>query len=603
MIRPKLPAIFRWKYVLPRVAILAAVVAAVRFGLDPALKYLIVAGGEAALGAKVDVAELSTSLADGRITIDGFAATNPQRPMHNLAAAERMQLDVDVAALLRKRLVVKNGVVSGIVLDSDRTESGALDPTTAEADAGPSMFDPVVDAASDTATDWFNGLSERAEADLEEKLATPRVLREREAAWETQYAALKTRADSLRAKAKQIETDFREAKKNPLRAAQQLQTIQQQLVETQAELKSTIGELQALPAQAKADKQAIDEARKQDQAFLKETLNIAKTDGGQLTEYLLGDLAHGYVAQSVGWVNYLRTWVPKSKMMRPARAPGTNVLFVDRRQPQCLIERVELTGSAQVDGQPLEITGLLTDASTEPELHQRPMQLRLVSGGAISGDLLVTVDRRRGASHDTLVLNCPHLKLGERTLGKADSLAVNVASGEASLAAEITLEGDALSGFIRLHQASTLAASTPALHDKRIADMLSESLQGVDQLDADIELAGTTRKPQIKIESNLGPQLAEGINGAVRKYLTESRDRLIVKVQGKVDDQLAKLDARRQAAQQQLLGKLGEDQQSFSQIAALMGGGGSLGGAVSGALGGVSIPQLGKVLPRDLIQR
>src|SRR5262249_44324283 len=162
----------------------------------------------------------------------------------------------------------------------------------------------------------------------------------------------------------------------------------------------------------------------------------------------LGDLAHGYIAQGVGWVNYLRTWVPKSKMQRPPRAHGTNVLFVDRRLPKCLIERVELTGSAQVDGQTLDVTGLLTDATTEPELHERPMQRHLVGGGATGGDLLITGDRRGGAAHDSLVLDCPRLMLAERTLGRADKLAVKVAGGEASLNAEITLVGDELSGFI-----------------------------------------------------------------------------------------------------------------------------------------------------------
>src|SRR5205085_5894801 len=140
-------------------------------------------------------------IVDGRLVIDGFAAANPQHPMRNLAAADHVQLDVDSSALLRKRLVVKNGVVGGIVFDSNRTESGALEVTAVDADAGPSMFDPMFDAASDTATDWFNGLSGRVEDDLESKLATPRVLRERQDAWEKQYADLKARADELRAKA------------------------------------------------------------------------------------------------------------------------------------------------------------------------------------------------------------------------------------------------------------------------------------------------------------------------------------------------------------------------------------------------------------------
>src|SRR5262245_33383082 len=90
-------ALFRWKYVLPRAMVLAALFAAFRFGLDPLLKYALVAGGEAALGAKVEVADLSTSLLDGQIVVDGLAAANPQKPMRNLVDADHMHLNVDFA--------------------------------------------------------------------------------------------------------------------------------------------------------------------------------------------------------------------------------------------------------------------------------------------------------------------------------------------------------------------------------------------------------------------------------------------------------------------------------------------------------------------------
>ncbi len=36
----------RWKYVLPRLVILLIIGLAIRFGLDPALKWAIVTGGE-----------------------------------------------------------------------------------------------------------------------------------------------------------------------------------------------------------------------------------------------------------------------------------------------------------------------------------------------------------------------------------------------------------------------------------------------------------------------------------------------------------------------------------------------------------------------------
>jgi hypothetical protein len=78
--RPKLPPIFRWQYVVPRLAVVAVVVLTVRFCLDPAIRWAIVFSGESAIGAKVDVADVNTSLRGGELTITGLAAANPGKP-------------------------------------------------------------------------------------------------------------------------------------------------------------------------------------------------------------------------------------------------------------------------------------------------------------------------------------------------------------------------------------------------------------------------------------------------------------------------------------------------------------------------------------------
>ncbi|MBA3483748.1 MAG: hypothetical protein H0T51_18245, partial [Pirellulales bacterium] len=82
---------------------------------------------------------------------------------------------------------------------------------------------------------------------------------------------------------------------------------------------------------------------------------------------------------------------------------------------------------------------------------------------------------------------------------------------------------------------------------------------------------------------------------AVRKYLTERKDRLVAKVQGKVDQQVAKLETRRQEAQQELLAKLGDDQKLITQLASLIGG--------TPSLDSTSIPQIGKAISFDKLKR
>lgn len=572
MKRPKLPPIFRWKYIAPRLAIVIAVVLAVRYGLDPALRWGIIVSGEAAVGAKVEVAALTTSLRGGTLTVDGVAVANPGKPMRNLLESSQIRLEIDGAQLLRKRVVVHNGKIDGIKFDGERTTSGALE-ILPETPAEPSALDPVYAAAQETAAGWFDDLTGRMEQDLLGSLATPQVAEELKRRWPEQYQALRKRADDLRAKSKQIETAFRDAKKNPLRGMQQVDELRKQLTETQAELQTTLAEIKALPEQAKADRLALDAARKQDQAFIKEHLKLSGIDPDELNRYLLGETASGYLEQTTWWIEQVRKFVPKNRVAAPTRTRGTNVVFAGRRQPKMLLERIELAGEARLDGQPMAFTGTLTDVASEPELHERPLQLAIHSSGAVDGVLLVELDRRGEVAHDSIKIDVPQLNLAHRTLGRADKLAVTVAPGAASLKADVRLDGDQLVGTIELKQSSTLAAQTPVLRDDRIAAVIRESLSGVDRLEAKIELAGTLKQPSIRIESNVGPQLASGVSGAVKKYLTDRKDRIMAKVQGEVDEQLAKLQAERDKAQQELMAALGENQQMVTQLASVMGGG------------------------------
>jgi uncharacterized protein (TIGR03545 family) len=587
-------SVFRWQYFVPRIVVVAAVVLTVKYGLDPFLRWALITGGEAAIGAKVEVADVITSLRGGEITITGIAAANPRKPMRNLFETEQLRLEVDAAQLLRNRVVVHDGLIGGLQFDSERTTSGALE-ASADADAGPSAFDPIISAAQGKALAWFDDLSGRVERDLMASLATPKVIDELEARWPQQYEALKARAEGLRTKSKQIEATFRKVKKNPLRNLPQLEQLQQELAKTQAELKSTLAEIKGLPEQAKADRKAIDAARKQDEQFFREHLKLANIDAGELNQYLLGETAGGYLSQTTYWIDQAQKFIPKKKIAPPSRTRGTNVLFVARKQPKFLVERVKLAGEARVSGQPLTFTGELVDAASEPELHDRPLRMTLVGAGAIDGNIVVELDRRGDVPHDSLTIDVPKLLLADRTLGKADKLAVKVTPGEASIKADIHIDGDQLTGVIEVHQSSTLAADTPMLRDDRLAAVLQESLSGVDQLAATVHLSGTLKKPDLKIESNLGPQLAAGVDGAVRKYLTERKDRLVAKVQGRVDEQVAKLESRRQEAQQELLAKLGEEQKLITQLASMMGG--------TPSLDSVSIPQLGKAISFDKLKR
>ncbi|MBX3433697.1 MAG: TIGR03545 family protein [Pirellulales bacterium] len=574
--KPKRQGLLRWGYVLPRLAVALVLVGLVRYGLDPALKWAITASGEAALGAKVEIGELRTTLRGGRLEIRDFAAAHPAKEMRNLVEAGAGTFAIDVAELCRGRLRVVDGRVTGIAFDGERTVSGALSARDkSDADAGPSMFDPLVDAAVEHGGAWFDDVSSRLESDLESQLQTPAVARDLEARWPQEYAELRSVVDDLQVRGKRLEAAAKELKKNPLRNLAATEQLAADVAAIDRQAKELHARLETLPKQAEADRKAIDAARKHDERFLREqAAALKKLDGDQLSRYLLGDEAHGYVETTLAWVETARALVPKKRpSAKPPKRRGVTVVFADRPRPAVLVERVELLGSARLDGRTLELAGLLTHATSHPHLHPEPARLALRGSGAQEFTLEATLDRRSDVAHDTLVFHCPQLPLPGRTLGKAEKIAVEVAPGTASLAAHVELVGDRIEGTVQYLQGMTrLTASTPAVRDAGLEEALNESLANLARIEAKLVLSGTTRRPRFELTSNLGPDLAAGFDRAFRAYLTDKSNRIVAKAQAKVDEQVAKLDGKRRAAQDELLAKLGDNQELLAQLGGLAGG-------------------------------
>ena len=582
----------RWKYVLPRLAILAVLAVALRFGLDPALKWALVTSGESSVGAKVEVADIETSLWDGQLTVKQLAIANPNSPMHNLLEAADSKLQLDTGALLHGRVVVTDGTIGGLQFDTDRETSGALAETEVSESTGPSVFDPLFDQAGQMGEAWFDQLGDRLDTDIASQLKSPQVAKDLKQRWPEQYEALQQQVKSIRTRGKEIEAKIREVKSNPLRGFKKLAQLQQDLKGLQEEVKSVQQQISALPDQAKQDQQAVLAAREHDEALLREKLKIGSLDGEGLTQTLLGQPVSEGLASALDWVRWAREQVPSNRAKEKAsRSRGTNVVFT-APQPDYVVEKLALEGLAQLDGQPLQLTGSLTNWCNQPKLLPEPTQLEMRGSGAMPLDLRLVMDRRKAIDRDKLLVTIPQWAIAGTTLGKPDKFAIDMANGTANFEVELRLEGDQVAGEIQFEQKSLqLTARLKDSTNQHIASALKQSLAAVNQLQANVLLSGTLKKPKFKIESDIGTQIADGLNASLKRAFQQQSDQLLASTREKVDAQMQQLTQLREQAQQQLLSQLGEGQEFLAQAAALTGG------SNSGLPGG--IPQLGKSLRLD----
>jgi|GEM_PF-891845 len=595
--------LFRWKYVLPRLALVLTVVLSIHFGLDPLIRWAVVAGGESAVGAKVELASLGSSLSRGEIMLGPWQIANPHSPLRNLLQADRGRLQIDTRALLAKRLVIRDGTLRGLRWDTPRATSGALDTeetTRADTSSGPADFSPWLESGRQAGADWLAATRERLEQDLTGQLETPQVVRELQDRWPRQAARMGARIEALRVQTGQIQSQLKAARQNPLRGLEHAGQLQQSLQGVQQEMLVVQEQLSRWPGQATEDRQALELARDHDRQFLRDTLHGDGLDGAQLSKQLLGPVVADRLRTVLGWVGRVRSLAPN----RPVRAKtdakrGVVVHFVGSRpQPSLHIRRLALTGSARLGSTSTDWIGTLTDVSSQPNLLEQPTQLCMQGIGTLDFKVNITLDRTGGLARDDIRLDCPGLLLPDSTLGSG-TLALRLSPGKTSLQLHLVLVDERLDGQIHLQQSAVqLRRADPSESPAnpvvaRLARLVGQSLAGIEQLDTTVRLAGSLQQPTWQIQSNLGPQLAQGVNRATRQLLEQQAATLQASLDKQAERQWNRLAKQRETTRQQLLARLGNGRQLVEQLARLGGG------PAARSIPQQSIPQLGK-LPASL---
>ncbi|MCO6042777.1 TIGR03545 family protein [Aeoliella sp. ICT_H6.2] len=537
---------FRFSYIVPRLVLVVLLLVATEIGSGYLLQWGIISGGESVVGAKVEVGRVKASLLETRVAIRDLAVANPRSPMNNLVVAERIEIDFDSTALLRKKLIADYGVISGLDFGTQREISGALPeaPPMADDSSSPGWVKPM---ATQYAEAWLADLEGRFSTDVHQQLESVRLAEELAERWPQKYKDLQSKAKAIKAQAKQLEQDVRTAKTNPLRHAEFLTQVPQRVGELQRSLKSLQGEVKALPDQLKADQARIAQARKHDEQLIREKLKLGDIDGKELSNYLLGEKITAPAGEVISWVRWARQFVPprNQKVVQAPADRGQNIQFAGCQQlPDMLVKAVRLDGSARLGGQPVELVGVVRDWTNQPSLHKKPTTLELTTKGGLPLTIQATFDRSQLACRDEIQCTASDLLLPKTALGREGKLQLAVAPTRADVVLTLHLVDDKLEGKLELTQGALNIKPTVAAGalGERLETALTASIGRIEKASTTVDITGTLDHPQFDLHSTLGEHLATAISQAAKDVVASERQRLLALGQQEMDAQLAKLD-------------------------------------------------------------
>ncbi|HEY3964787.1 MAG TPA: TIGR03545 family protein [Planctomycetaceae bacterium] len=575
----------RWGYIIPRVLVLAGIWAFFAFGFDPSLRLGAISAAQKAVGAKVEIGAIKTGSLPLGLWVSNVQVANRNAPGTNLIEFESLVLEVSGEGLARKSLIVDEGELTGLRWGTPRQDSGLLPAAPAQKDQQVKDEPPTVESDSATAkfeTDMqargknlFGGLAGKAKLAIDpNRFESVRMGTELEKKWDANFSQLEAQANDLKKEIDDIKQLAQSKNGNNL---DRLEGFRKALTESKDALqriKQLKTEVDAEKQQSRTDFAAFNQARDRDLTRIREQVDLFQADPQQIAEYLLGPELHRRISEIIDWTKWARTNYSRAAHdPAPARMRGEVIEFThETALPRVLIKLLKISGQGEVHDQPLEFTGTLTGLTSNPVLYGQPAVLQMNAEGPADVDLKVVFDYTNPdvePSHEVFLTytagHAPPLHLGDD-----GSLAVTVTGEKLTCRAQLKLVGESLTGTLQFQQQpATLTAKLGGDRsqvDSHVIEGINDIFAGIKNLQGTLQIRGTLESPQLAIQSNIGQQIATGMNTALAHQLDQGREALAAKLNDQVAQQTDKLKGLFKQKSQGLAAQLNLNEQQVTQL-------------------------------------
>jgi uncharacterized protein (TIGR03545 family) len=524
----------RWSYIIVRGSIVACIWAFFTYAFDPLLKIGLVSSAESAAGAKVDVGGFSTNLFPPRVTITDFAMANQQAPSTNLFEFAQLDGRVSGTALLKGNYVIDEATLTGLRWDTKRSTSGKLEETEElePVDDGPGL----ADKAKNVGKEWANGLLDRVKLDYDpNNYESVRLATRYEDEWKTDFDDLETRVKGVDGQYKKLRDLIKNAKGKPLERIRAYDQVRIHGTKLLRDLNKMKVDLASLPTKARTDLGTLNSARQRDTAEIQSKVkNLFDGNGDDLSEFLLGPELHHRVERGLSWFKWADGRVDEfQNRPKPKRFRGEDIHFETLEPlPEYLVRLVNISGSGVIGGDQLALEGTIRDIASDPIMHGKPIVMRMEGKGEGLLRVKSTFDRtKKDVATNQFEFDYALPRVIEQKLGDDDSLVVTVTAQHTRWHGKILTQGDAIQGTVSMVQTPvSMIADLNSDVDERLRNIVGASVSKIRRIDAIVRISGTIKKPKLKLETNLGQVISEGVKEGLQEQLSTEKEALIAKL-------------------------------------------------------------------------
>lgn len=560
----------KWNYLLPRFALAAILWVFFAFAFDPLVRTGLVQLGESLTGTKVAVASLQTgffppSIKSGPITI--ASRSNNKR---NLASFDQIEMKLSGKPLLYRNLIVEEATISGMEFDTPRSAVDQLPENTPDQSGSGFHLDSshFRKKSQELGKSWLSILKDSAAEQLDpNRLQTVRVSKIIEKEWKQRFDQYETRLQQVKLEIDSVQDQVKTADGKTIDKIKSYAESAERVDQLVREGKLIRSELNALPQIAQQDYQRIERAKQQDLANLDQLVESVSPDPQKILHALIGEELSQQLEQVSGWSGMVFETVKTLRdEQEPERMQGEWIDFRrDTALPNILFKKIRLTGNARVDQQNYPFVGLIRELSSSPSTYRQPIQLQAqVEAEAeikFAGDLKFY---EAVPAHDFVVLfRFPHEK--KIQLEDTDKLSLALIAAQTECKSYVTLREQDFQCRLEFSQSPVrFEVSTSESGNQVMAGIVQQTLASIDTISATLHFSGSYAQPEVRLESELGDKIAQGLKLAFQSELVrqkqnmaqqieqragQEREQLVQKLNRQYSDVIAHLEAEESKVQ------------------------------------------------------
>ena len=536
----------RWTYLISRLLIVGSVWAFIAFGMDPLLRYSSVQALQSATGARADLGELKTSFFPPSVTVSNVALASARRPGWNLVEFKEMHMGLQASSLSRRRFVVEEGRLDGLRFDTPRSDDGQLDFDPEPVSEEPSWMSEKL---TELGSEWLTDITEQVKSQLDPNtLETYRLGTEVYEKWDERFVEMTDRAKAMKPRVDQLREQFKQAKEgDTLQQIEQYLQVSQKAEQIIIEVQGFRDEIKDIVPEVRDDFQTLNAARERDQEKVKHQLSLLKPDARRISQALLGKTMYRQLHEVLTWIEFARDYQRDLKeQVQPPRSAGRDFEFVMRHPaPDFLLKKLSLTGIVSINKEQVPFKAMLTDVTEDPGLLGRPCVMRLAAEGSRPLQMKVTYDATGETTRAEMLVDYRDTNPLPLVAGKPEKACVHATLSDLAWTTRLALIEDAIEGNIDL-KSNIANLNFQASEEMRseITEAANDAFAGIRVLNASVRLGGTLREPEIDLQSDVGEQVALGVQTAFTNQLDKAKERLISEVNSYASDQIEKLKER-----------------------------------------------------------